>query len=380
MKIVQIGPYPVSPDCVRGGVESSVFGLARELAKSHDVVVFDTPRIGGIDAVEKSGTLTIYRFRNPGKHNQDAVRAINRIAETIEKIGPDICHIHGTGLFSARIKAQLERKGLKTIVTVHGLLTVEKKNALKRHFSVKSLYQYLRLSRVEKTMLNRSPEVIVDTEYVAETLRHYGLKRLPNMHVIPQGIDSHYYGLQCSPDSNLILSVGSFSRRKGHLYLLQAFDILCERGVDARLVIAGVCSDCDYYAQMQAYLQSSPHKDRIEIRANLSAEDLDNAYRSAHFFALHSEEESQGIVFAEAMAAGLPVVSTNVGGIPYVVSDGNAGYLSDYGDVNAFADNMEKLMTSSESWTRFSQNAVEVAKKYNWEEIGKSIVAEYLYN
>ena len=51
MNIVQVGPYPLFADCIKGGVESSVFGLAQELANFHIVDVFDLPRIGGKDIV-----------------------------------------------------------------------------------------------------------------------------------------------------------------------------------------------------------------------------------------------------------------------------------------------------------------------------------------
>ena len=47
MRIVQIGAYPVSSDCIGGGVEASVYGLAQEQSLAHEVHVFDVPRIGG---------------------------------------------------------------------------------------------------------------------------------------------------------------------------------------------------------------------------------------------------------------------------------------------------------------------------------------------
>ena len=58
MNIVQVGPFPLSADCIRGGVESSVFGLVNELSRNHVVDVFDYPRINGKDSVERKGPLT----------------------------------------------------------------------------------------------------------------------------------------------------------------------------------------------------------------------------------------------------------------------------------------------------------------------------------
>ena len=73
MTIAIVGTYPLSPDCIRGGVESSVFGLANVLCKDDIVDVFDTPRIGGIDTGERHGNLTIHRYCNRGRYNQDAI-------------------------------------------------------------------------------------------------------------------------------------------------------------------------------------------------------------------------------------------------------------------------------------------------------------------
>ena len=94
-------------------------------------------------------------------------------------------------------------------------------------------------------------------------------------------------------------------------------------------------------------------------------------------FALHSEEESQGIVFAEAMAAGLPIVATNSGGIPYVVHDDDNGIFCMYGDVDAFASNMDSLLSDETSRNLISARNTEEAKKYNWANIANEIVKVY---
>ena len=181
MNIVQIGPYPVSTDCIRGGVESSVHGLVKELTKTHIVDVFDVPRMGEKDRVERYGNLTIHRYANPGTHNKDAVLRLSEMVRDIVALGPNVCHIHGTGIFSKQIYFALQRYGIKTIVTVHGIVREEKKQALKRKPSLKALYQYIVQSRDERELLNAVPKIIVDTAYVEDKLRAYGLKHAPEM-------------------------------------------------------------------------------------------------------------------------------------------------------------------------------------------------------
>ena len=377
MHIIQIGPYPLSPDCIHGGVEASVFGLVKELAKGHVVDVFDIPRIGGMDRVERFGNLTIHRYANPGTHNKDAVLRLSEIVRDIVALRPEVCHIHGTGAISKELYFALRRHGLHVMVTVHGLLREEKKQALLRKPSLKALYQYIVQSRDERTMLNATPRVIVDTAYVEDMLQHYGLKHVPEMYVIPQGIDETFYSISCNPQSNMILCVGAIAPRKGHIYTVEMFERLRARGIHAQLRIIGSLADKAYYELLQQKIAASPYASDISLEANLPREELLKAYSEAKLFVLHSREESQGIVFAEAMATGLPVVATKIGGIPYVVADGKSGLLCPYADVNTMNEMVAKLLTDESLWQRYSDAAKEIAKNYSWTDIANRIVQLY---
>lgn len=402
MKIIQIGSYPLFQDCIHGGVEASVFGLVKELASErvselgserlvisasaqrstlnaqrNVIDVFDLPRIGEKDRVERFGNLTIHRYANPGTHNKDAVLRLSEIVRDIIALHPNVCHIHGTNAFSKQMYFALQRYGIKTILTVHGLLHEEKKQALFRKPSLKAIYQLYVQTRDERQLLNAVPRVIVDTAYVEDKLREYGLKHLPEMHVIPQGIDETYYSINCNPDSNVILCVGAISPRKGHAYTIDMFNQLRAKGIDAKLRIIGSLADKAYYELLQQKIADSPYASDISLEANLPREELLKAYAGAKLFVLHSREESQGIVFAEAMATGLPVVATKIGGIPYVVADGKSGLLCPYADVDAMSDMVARLMTDESLWQQYSAAAREIAKNYSWMDIANRIVGLY---
>ena len=384
MRIIQIGSYPLSPDCIHGGVESSVYGLVKALmnervneVKEHVVDVFDMPRIGMQDGVERDGNLTIHRYSNPGAHNKDAVQRLTEICRDIVALNPDICHIHGTGAFSKQMYFALREQGQKVIVTVHGLLHEEKKQALFRKPSLKHLYQYIIQTRDERTLLNAVPRVIVDTAYVEEKLRAYHLRYMPEIHIIPQGIDEAYFDIHCNPESNVILSVGAMAPRKGHVYTIEMFNRLRDKGIVAKLRMIGSLADMAYYKLLQQKITESPYKSDISIEVNLPREQLLQAYASAKLFVLHSREESQGIVFAEAMATGLPVVATKIGGIPYVVAEGKSGLLCPFADVEAMTEMTAQLLSNEQQWQSFSAAAREMAKDYAWSTIAEKI--ERLY-
>lgn len=378
MRIVQVGPFPIDRLLIRGGVEASVYGLATEQAKISTVYVIDIPRLEAKDSIENSDGLTVYRFHNPGTHQKDSIRRIKDIAEIVQGIKPDICHVHGTGVFSYALFKEL-KSSIPIMLTVHGLLGVEKKKALKEHFSFKLLYQYITQNRCERRLLSTQRTVIVDTEYVAEAIKRYHLPRTPRMVIIPQGINDDFYSLECSSTSRTVLSVGSISKRKGHHLLIQAFSMAAEELKDIRLVICGVMADRSYFQSLQSLSNSTHCGNRIVIKADLQKEDILDYYRNAHVFALHTQEESQGIVFAEAMAAGLPIVSTRVGGVPFVVSDGECGYLTDYGDVKGFAQALTRIFSVGKEWDAMSEKSKQISRKYSWSMIAEKIAAEY-YN
>lgn len=384
MEIVLVGPYPLSSDCIRGGVESSVYGLAQALvARKHVVDVFDYPRLSGKDKSERHDLLTIHRYANNGAYNQDAAQRAKEIYRDIIALHTTVVHLHGTGELSLLLYRAINNYGIPIILTVHGLLHEEKKNALRKHPTIKHLYQYFRQSNIEFKLMSLASNIIVDTKYVADKINEYYVKRkiskLPNINIIPQGINEHFTLLYDKDKkfSKNILCVGSISKRKGHLYLVDAFEKVCQIIPDAKLVIAGVKSEVVYYNLLTQRIYSSKYKNNIVLLTDLPQEELYKYYSQASLFALHSEEESQGIALVEAMGAGLPVVSTTVGGIPDVVTNKKTGLLSAYGNIDDFADSIISLLQNPNMISTMSIAAHKQALGYVWDSIAAKVESVY---
>lgn len=377
MCIVQIGAYPISKDHIDGGVEASVYGLSQAQSLGCEVHVFDCPRMDAQQKVENDNGVIVHRFVNQGRRQMSSAWKAKQIAEEIIVLKPDICHIHGTNLFSWLMYRALVKNRIPVVVTVHGLAWVEKTNALKKHFSLKRLFQCVYQGWVERRFLSQIPVAIVDTEYVKERIEHYPIRKTPMIRVIPQGVDESYFGLNCSKDSQMILSIGAIGPRKGHLFTLKAFETMKQKAAEAKLVIAGTVANYPYLEQLRKLVEHSECGCDISICTDLSNEEIRELYKEAHLFVLHSEEESQGIVFAEAMATGLPIVATNVGGVPYVVAHKKNGLLSEYGDIKAFADAMGCLMMDENKWITMSEISRKKAQYYHWLNISDSVLHIY---
>lgn len=378
MKIIIIGSFPVDTEKIKGGVESSVYGLANALAEKNEVLVVDLPRQNIEDGYEQHGNIVVHRFSNPGCRNLDGTRRANDIAQWVASQSPDICHLHGTSITAFKIFQALKHQGLATILTVHGLAHVEKKKALGTRPSIKTLFQYLYQRHYELKLINACPCIIVDTPYVAESIRASSPRmRQTVCHTIPQGIDTSYLDTQCDIAAPKLLAVGSYSQRKGHLQLLEAFSLLVERRPDVQLTIAGSSSDTEYLHKVKSYIESKQWGNRVNLLTNVDTDTLHRLYSEAHLFVLHSFEESQGIVFLEAMAAGLPIVATRVGGIPDVVSDYENGLLCETNNAEKFAEAISLLLDDTNLWGKLSSLNKGKAEQYTWPIIAERV--EELY-
>ena len=157
------------------------------------------------------------------------------------------------------------------------------------------------------------------------------------------GIDTNLFHPPETPsDEGCILSVGRFGDpRKNVRLLFKAYRRLRESLPGApRLLLVGEHPRSGEWAEAV----QEGIAEYIDVRVNVPSEELPSLYRQASLFVLPSNEEGLGIVILEAMASGLPVVSTRCGGPATCVVEGETGYLTPVGDAEALAQRMQTLL------------------------------------
>lgn len=146
-----------------------------------------------------------------------------------------------------------------------------------------------------------------------------------------------------SHDTPLVVAVGRLDPSKGHRLLLQAFAEVVRELPSARLLVCGRTFMRERYdlelEQLANGLGLAAHVVFAGARADVPA-----IMAEADLFALPTENEACGLVFLEAMAAGLPAVAIRSGGVPELVVDGETGLLSDPGDAEQLARNMLRIL------------------------------------
>lgn len=384
MTIIQIGSYSLNTYRIEGGIEASILGLVNAYKNNNQVIVFDLPRHDICnDFIDDFDNVSIYRFASLSSNNFLALKRTKEYIKKIKLLKPDICHIHGTGYIQLIVFLMLKIFGIPVIVTVHGLQHVEKKNEWKNNKTIKSLIKYVFLSLSEFSIIAFSKLIIVDTLYVKNEINsYYRQKKIfkkPEIKVIPQGINSNYFSLtKTRIINNNILCVGSINKRKGQIELIKSINLVKKQIPDIKANIVGFVSDKSYYEQAKKLIRELNLDDNISIHTNVTNDELINYYKNTCVFVLHSMEESQGIVLCEALACGLPVISTNSGGIPYVIINEKNGLLSPFGDIEKFADNIVKVLLDISLYNNLSVENKITSQKYNWEEISIEVFNCYL--
>ena len=158
-----------------------------------------------------------------------------------------------------------------------------------------------------------------------------------------------------------LLLVGHWTPRKGILDALSAVARL-RPGVTLDLV-GEQDRDRAYAARVRAMLNDPALTGRVRVHGRVTAEELVGLYWAADALVLPSTHEGYGMVLAEALAAGLPIVSTRVGAVPEVVRDGCEAELVPPGDVAALARAIDRLASDPRERRRRAQHARERAQE-----------------
>ena len=209
-------------------------------------------------------------------------------------------------------------------------------------------------ARWERANVHRADHVVVPSAYsAAMTVELYGLAR-DRVSVVPEPIDLAGWRARLAaappppPHAPTVLTVARMYPRKRLEDLLAAAVRVRERIADVRFRIVGNGPEGSRLRALHARLGLG---DTVQFLGDVSAAALAVEYVSADCFCLPSSQEGFGIVFLEAMTAGLPVVACRAAAVPEVVADGETGVLVPPRDPDALAQALQKVLSES-TWAR----------------------------
>lgn len=143
---------------------------------------------------------------------------------------------------------------------------------------------------------------------------------------------------------NIILSLGYPFYRKGMDILIKAFNLISPKYPNLTLKIVGHCPGGDN--ERNQYINMCEYKDKIEIQKAVNYNEIVHLFNDSVLFVLASRSEGMGRVLIESMACGVPVIGSNVGGIPYVIEDKINGFLFESENFKDLAVKIEAFLSN----------------------------------
>jgi phosphatidylinositol alpha-mannosyltransferase len=199
--------------------------------------------------------------------------------------------------------------------------------------------------------------------------------------IIPNGIDYAHFASEAPPipmfidGKRNILFVGRQEQRKGLPYLLEAYGRLKAERPDLRLIVVG--PDGGMRPACERYVRQNKIED-VVFAGEVQYAELPRYYRTADVFcAPNTGHESFGIVLLEAMAAGTPIVASNISGFSEVLEDGVQGTLVPPRDAGAMAKAIDHLLAEPALREEMGKAGAERARPYAWEHVGRRVLEYY---
>ena len=395
------------PPVQAGSIAIWTYEVARRLAPSYDVVVFargsrhgprrrtdqrvqyryiwtgpDVRALKLHTKLQRFTKLGLPAFASPFYYLPYIIRA----AWELRKQNCDVIHVHNFSQFVPVIRAFNPRATILLHMHCEWLTQLNRSSIRRR--------------------LRSANGVLGCSDYITNKIRACFPEHAGKCGTVFNGVDLQRFLERGSPGvprrrgTQRLLFVGRISPEKGLHVLLEAFaqvqeehpgavlDVIGPAGMlspemlrtltdDPRVACLKTFAGCDYLAELQKCITSETIE-RVRFLGQVPHEKLVYHFRDADVFISPSLSDSFPLTVTEAMASGLPVVATRVGGIPEAVVDNETGVLIEPNDVNGLAREINRLLDDSARMETMGKAARRrVVERFSWEKIAESLLERY---
>jgi N-acetyl-alpha-D-glucosaminyl L-malate synthase BshA len=286
----------------------------------------------------------------------------------------DIIHTHWL-IPQSLIGAVFHRiTGVPHVATIHG----SDLNLMKTNTVFKFLCRFI---------VRNSDMITVNSTYMKQQLLSIVPDSVQKIQVIPMGVESEKYQKLNFADmkqkigtKHIILNVGRLIDWKGTIHLIDAIPMVLQHAPDTRLLIIGSGPEKEHLVQRTHELSL---EEKVKFLGKVNDDDLVAYYHVADVFVLPSvnksgKTEGLGVVLLEAMASGCPVIGSNVGGIPDIITDCENGFVVPERDSIQLAERIVRLLLDTELRETFRKNGYnKIKESFSWDRISNQFASVY---
>ena len=364
MKIALVSPYDFA---YPGGVTSHISHLSRELTRAGHHVKILAPSSAPADDLLPDEVIRLGRpvpVPSGGSIARISVSLwlIPKLRELLQREQFDVVHLH---------------EPLAPFLPLSALHFSTAVNVGTFHAYHGSTRVYFATRHVLRPWFNRLDGKVA----VSPPALQYVSKHFPGEYrIIPNGIDVERFANGAAPipefqDGKVnVLFVGRLEKRKGLKYLLDALATLKWDHPDVRLIVVGGGNlDRDSYR-----ILGERNLTDVVFTGNVSEKEKPRYFRTADIFCSPATgQESFGIVLLEAMAAGKPVVATDIEGYASLLTEGVEGFLVKRKDGGALADALARLIEDPVLRQQMGAQGRAKAQEYSWDRVAGQVMDYY---
>jgi len=356
---------------IYGGAENNCYYLARELAKKHDVHVY-TSLIKGTKKYEGIDNIKIHRYK-PLFRYRYYISLTPGLLKAVINAKIDILHVHSLGfLYHDFIVLLKKLGGTKIVNTPHGPFMALNSYSKKLQIIKKII------EKLEKPINNLYDNIIQVNPYQYKWMTILGIKK-SKIKFIPNGINENAFekinvNLKFKKkleNKKIVSYIGRIDRYKG---LDQVIKILPKFKDLIFIIIGSDAGDKERLVSLSRKLKVDKQiifTGKISEKKKLSILDISDS------FVMPSEWEAFSIVILEAMARGIPVISTKTEGGMFLIKDYKNGFLYDFNNIKALEEKISVILKNKDLREKMSSNNMKKAKSFLWRNIAKDL--EKLY-
>ncbi len=371
------------------GIESwPEYGLAKELVRNgHDVTVFSSSSAMRKHDAKKEELI-------------DGIKAkrFNPIAPSSFlsslRLDYDILHMHHLGymapISSYAALANKFRK-LPSIFTMHGIYhnpylvkNVDDPLSSKISKNMQIKFPYVKPWKIFNWFTHlpmNARKITALTEWEKNEIIKFGVSN-KKINVIPNGIElkkyknkrkNNFLKNKFGIDGEKLLFVGQPARRKGWEYFVRAMPHVLKEHPNAKAVFIGYRSD----KSVENLCRELGVEKNTVFLGFLKEDEKIAAYQSSDLFVFPTLYEGFGIIFLEAMASGLPIVTTNTAGNSEIVENGKNGLLTKCKDEKDVARAAIKILNDRKIRARMKHNNMKKVKEFDWQKVAARYIETY---
>jgi len=362
-----------------GGVARSVDFFAEDLRREGHRVLVVAPEFPGAEDADTETLLRVPAIQEfNGSDFSVRLPAPFRIETVLEAFTPEIIHSHHPFLMGDTAVRVARGRNLPMVFTHHTLY-----EQYTHYVPLDSEAMQRFVIHLATDYANFSTRVVAPSRSIAGLIRSRGVRR--PVDVVPTGVDLAFFGSGHGrrfrrehgiPDDALVAGhLGRLAPEKNLAYLARAVGQVVAERPEARFLVVGQGPSSE---EILACFEDRGIANRLIMAGALSGQALVDAYHAMDLFVFASQSETQGMVLAEAMAAGKPVIALDASGVREVVSDNVNGRLlpADAGE-HAFAAAVADFFDAPERAGKWRTEAARTAREFSREASVRKLLRVY---